>query len=1349
GLDIADVAILDDALGINAVSLSGPDATMFEVVSGKLKLKPSQLDFETKRTLRVTVAVDDPAVGATPDQSIDVVLSVTDVNEAPGLTLANVVASVPESNTSGLDIADVAIVDDALGTNAISLIGPDAAKFELVSGKLKLKPSQLDFETKRTLRVTVAVDDPTVGTTPDQSIDVVLSVTDVNEAPGLALANVVASVPESNTSGLDIADVSILDDALGTNAISLSGADATKFEVVSGKLKLKPSQLDFETKPILRVTVSVDDPTVGATPDQSIDVVLNVTDVNEAPGLTLTNVASSVPESNTSGFDVADVAILDDALGINAVSLSGPDATMFEVVSGKLKLKPSQLDFETKPTLRVTVAVDDPTVGQTPDQSIDVVLNVTDVNEAPGLTLTNVVSSVPESNTSGLDIADVSILDDALGANTISLSGADATKFEVVSGKLKLKPGQLDFETKPVLRVTVSVDDPAVGTTPDQSIDLVLNVTDVNEAPGLALANVVASVPESNTSGLDIADVLILDDALGANVISLSGADASKFEVVSGKLKLKPSQLDFETNPVLRVTVSVDDPSVGTTPDQFIEVVLNVTDVNEAPGLTLTNVVTSVPESNTSGLDVADVSILDDAIGTNTISLSGPDATKFDVVSGKLKLKPSQLDFETKPTLRVTVAVDDPTVGATPDQSIDVVLNVTDVNEAPGLMLSNVVSSVPESNTTGLDVADVAIFDDSLGTNAISLSGADATRFEVVSGKLKLKPSQLDFETKPVLRVTVSVDDPAVGATPDKSLDVVLNVTDINEAPTEIVFGNLISSFPEEEWVIQSIAVASIAIVDDALGDPEVSLQGADAEFFEIADGKLWLRSGARFDFESQSALHVRVIASDPLLQNSTPVFRDYVVSVVNVPEVTSVRVVDGDGWNASVKQIRIAWDTLVSFSGPAIQWLKQDVGGEVVPFQSIASNLDNKTVVDLRFEGKFVDDVGLLDGNYQLKVDGTQVHSLDAPFHGVNFAESFIAFRPKPAATLDVSVSSVVGIGVPVSIDMRLVGDSFAGNDVQYDMDLNADGLTDRVVVGGAIVSVKDVIFGHGGNRTITAKASRNGVALAQGSAVVDVVPYTTHGTTWISTLDVDADSTISPLDVLSVINWLNKSSSARQYELNLDVDRDSSISPLDVLAIINHVNSNQGSAPPTPFVSLIMNDTGASDGLTTDIGFRGAVRDAHSKLSVSLDGSPRKEIVGAIGPNGQFEVTDLAISQLFGDSLNGDHTLTVGAIGTDGVWRGMDRRFTRTSQRLLTPEIRTALQQNGLELQWTSAGNGARYRVMSVRFGLPPVQLAIAIAGLSTRLDLPKGDYEIYVEAYDHVGQSQRSQTVKVVID
>ena len=53
---------------------------------------------------------------------------------------------------------------------------------------------------------------------------------------------------------------------------------------------------------------------------------------------------------------------------------------------------------------------------------------------------------------------------------------------------------------------------------------------------------------------------MVTDDALGTNTLSLSGTDAALFQIVGTELFLVAgASLDFETNPVLDVTVEVDD----------------------------------------------------------------------------------------------------------------------------------------------------------------------------------------------------------------------------------------------------------------------------------------------------------------------------------------------------------------------------------------------------------------------------------------------------------------------------------------------------------------------------------------------------------------------------------------------------------------------------------------------------------------------------------------------------------------------------------------------------------------------------------------------------------------------
>jgi Ca2+-binding RTX toxin-like protein len=135
----------------------------------------------------------------------------------------------------------------------------------------------------------------------------------------------------------------------------------------------------------------------------------------------------------------------------------------------------------------------------------------------------------------------------------------------------------------------------------------------------------------------------------------------------------------------------------GTEPDELIAVFQNATSLNltssafiyvppntQPTAVTLSNITNNLLENTntTNRLKVADISITDDAFGTNTLSLSGADANFFEIFTGSLYIKAdTSLDFETKPNYAVTVAVDDTLIGATPDATTNFNLTLTDVLE--------------------------------------------------------------------------------------------------------------------------------------------------------------------------------------------------------------------------------------------------------------------------------------------------------------------------------------------------------------------------------------------------------------------------------------------------------------------------------------------------------------------------------------------------------------------------------------------------------------------------------------------------------------------------------------------
>jgi len=226
------------------------------------------------------------------------------LNQPPtSVALNNVTASLAENtNTSSrIKLADIAISDDALGSNSISLLGADAAFFEVDGTALYLKAGiSLNYENQNSYAVTVSVVDSTIIDSSAVSTGYSLVVTDVNEAPtAVGLNNVTATLAENtNTrSRIKVADIVISDDALGSNSIRLSGTDGTSntislqgddaaaFEVIGSELYLKAfTRLDYETKASYAVTVSVSDSTISdfGAPVSTV-FRLAVTDVNEAP----------------------------------------------------------------------------------------------------------------------------------------------------------------------------------------------------------------------------------------------------------------------------------------------------------------------------------------------------------------------------------------------------------------------------------------------------------------------------------------------------------------------------------------------------------------------------------------------------------------------------------------------------------------------------------------------------------------------------------------------------------------------------------------------------------------------------------------------------------------------------------------------------------------------------------------------------------------------------------------------------------------------------------------------------------------------------------------------------------
>jgi Ca2+-binding RTX toxin-like protein len=151
-----------------------------------------------------------------------------------------------------------------------------------------------------------------------------------------------------------------------------------------------------------------------------------------------------------------------------------------------------------------------------------------------------------------------------------------------------------------------------------------------------------------------------------------------------------------------------------------------------------------------------------------------------------------------------------------------------------------------------------------------------------------------------------------------------------NQAPTAVIFNNAIASINENTNTTSRIRIADIAITDDALGTNNLSLTGADANFFEIEDSVLYLRANTNLDFETQSSYSVTVAVDDPTVGNTPDAVANFTLAVNDVNEAPIVA-------NAIANQMTLE-DGFFSFTIPANTFVDVDAGDSLTYTATLAN---------------------------------------------------------------------------------------------------------------------------------------------------------------------------------------------------------------------------------------------------------------------------------------------------------------------------------------------------------------------------------------------------------------------------
>lgn len=201
------------------------------------------------------------------------------------------------------------------------------------------------------------------------------------------------------------------------------------------------------------------------------------------------------------------------------------------------------------------------------------------VNDPPAsVNLSGAVESLPANTKtdSPIEIASISIEDDGVGINTLSLSGVDADKFEIVDNTLFLKSGtKLKYKKDAALLVTVEVQDlslagstPATAsltiavTRPEKVVDVAEGETATDDADHTGdevivkrgKGKLILNKANTHTGGVRVeAGELIVQraDSLNSGPLTAKGTSAVRFEV--GMAIVNVAELTLEGDALLDV----------------------------------------------------------------------------------------------------------------------------------------------------------------------------------------------------------------------------------------------------------------------------------------------------------------------------------------------------------------------------------------------------------------------------------------------------------------------------------------------------------------------------------------------------------------------------------------------------------------------------------------------------------------------------------------------------------------------------------------------------------------------------------------------------------------------------
>ena len=834
------------------------------------------------------------AVSANPTIGARVSNTAPAFKNADDEVITSVNREVAENTPAGSPVGNpIAATDAENDILTYTLEGGDTASFgiDVATGQVLTK-APLNKETDASYDVTVRATDPSGGNDNSDTVDVAITVKDVDEDPSITVPQGGAAIDHLETADIQtpLATYQGNDPEGNTLDWSVSGADAGKFEIGTNGVLTFKAEPDFEA-PGDANGDNVYEVTVEATDDgnntATRDVTVKVTNVDEGGTVTLSGLQPRVGVPFTATLtdpdgDIADATWqwsrgntdIEDATSATYLPVAADQGQTLNAEAtytdghGEGKMA----DEDSANAVQADLGNKAPVF---PDQDMD-----TDGAQ------TAQERTVPENTAAGVEIGDaVTATDPNTDVLQYALGGTDSASFSINRGTAQLSTkAELDFEDRPTYTVEVTATD---SSNASATVTVTIKVTNFDESPAL-MGDDEAEYAENGTG--PVKTYTASDPEGKAIVWSLAGDDAGDFTIGGGVLAFKSSPnfemaADNGANNVYDVIVQAGDG--GATP-ATMNVTVEVTNVEEPGRVTLSNLEPQAGVALTASIADPDLSIS----GTTWKWESSAGSSAWTEIEGATVMAYTPKDGDTGKLLRATASYTDGegdeksamAVSANPAIGARVSNNAPAFMDAEDMDLPTDDREVAENTPAGSPVGDpVAATDDENNILTYTLGGTDVAKYaiDVETGQLLTK-SPLDQEVDNIDTVVVTATD---SSRESDTITVTIAITNVDEDPSVTTGATAIDHMEDETDLVLGTYVATDP--EDQVSDLTWDVSGADSGKFEIsATGELSFKAAQDFeapgDVGGDNVYEVTVEVTDTGNNTAT---RNVTVKVTNADE--------------------------------------------------------------------------------------------------------------------------------------------------------------------------------------------------------------------------------------------------------------------------------------------------------------------------------------------------------------------------------------------------------------------------------------------------------------------------------